>query len=87
LIDVEALRATAQGQEADRQQAAPLQASAREELDQVQKKGREDWLKVRQQRTSKNSRETNDPSAETARDKEPKYLPKNSGKGIDDDLD
>jgi hypothetical protein len=84
LIDVDALRATVQGQELDRQQAAQLQTSAREEL---RAKGREDWLKLRQQRTSKNCGETNDPSAETAREKEPKNLPRNSGKGIDDDLD
>lgn len=110
LIDVDALRATAKGQEVDRQQAAPLQTST-QDLDQIKKKGRdnwikqrqqkgppptleeirakgrEDWLKVRQQRTNKNSREITDPSNETARDKQPKDLPKKPGKGIEDDLD
>ena len=80
LIDVDALRATAQGQEVDRQQAAPLQTSAREELDQIKKKGRDNWLKQRQQKGPS-------PTLEALRAKGREDWPRNSSKGTDDDLD
>lgn len=50
LIDVDALRESIQGQEVERQQpSTPPVMSAQVELDQIKKKGREDWLKLREQ--------------------------------------
>ena len=37
-------------------------------------------------RDNENSRQTNNSSAERVKDAEPKNLPRNPGKGIDDDL-
>jgi hypothetical protein len=90
LIDVDALRDSIQGQQVERQQLTPPLMSAGDELDQVKKKGREEWLRLREQKgplpTPEELRAKGREDwlkAETARDKEPKNL----GKGIDDDLD
>jgi hypothetical protein len=53
LIDVDALRESIQGEEVERQQPpAPPVMSARDELDQIKKEGREDWLRLREQKGS-----------------------------------
>jgi hypothetical protein len=53
LIDVDALRESAQSQDIEQQQrpVSPV-TSARSELDQIQKEGREEWLRQRQQKGS-----------------------------------
>jgi hypothetical protein len=53
LIDVDALRESSQSQEIEQQQrpASPL-TSPRNELDQIKKEGREDWLRQRDQKGS-----------------------------------
>jgi hypothetical protein len=53
LIDVDALRESNQSQEIEQQQrpASPV-TSARNELDQIKKEGREDWLREREQKGS-----------------------------------
>ncbi len=49
LIDVDALRESSQSQEIDQQQSPSSPAkSAQNELEQIRKEGREDWLKQRQ---------------------------------------
>jgi hypothetical protein len=51
LIDVDALRESLPEQEIERQHhPTPPVMSARDELDQVKKKGRDDWLKLREQK-------------------------------------
>jgi hypothetical protein len=53
LIDVDALRESNQSQEIEQQQrAASPVTSARNELDQIKKEGREDWLRQREQKGS-----------------------------------
>jgi len=53
LIDVDALRESSRGQEIERQQdPAPSVKSARNELDEIKKEGREDWLRMQQQKGS-----------------------------------
>lgn len=53
MIDVDALRESSQGQEIERQQdPAPSVKSARNELDEIKKEGREDWLRMQQQKGS-----------------------------------
>jgi hypothetical protein len=53
LIDVDALRESIEGQEAERQQdPTPPVMSAQDELDQIKKKGREDWLSLRAEKGS-----------------------------------
>jgi hypothetical protein len=53
LIDVDALRESIEGQQAERQQdSTPPVMSARDELDQIKKKGREDWLRLRAEKGS-----------------------------------
>ena len=53
LIDVDALRESSQNQETDRQQSPSAPGkSAQNELEQIRKEGREDWLKQRQQKGS-----------------------------------
>jgi hypothetical protein len=53
LIDVDALRESSQSQEIDQQQSpsSPVKG-AQNELEQIRKEGREDWLKQRQQKGS-----------------------------------
>jgi hypothetical protein len=53
LIDVDALRESNQGQEIERQQrpASPVM-SARNELDEIKKEGREQWLRQREKKGS-----------------------------------
>jgi hypothetical protein len=52
-IDVDALRESDQGQEIEQQQRliSPV-TSARSELDQIKKEGREEWLRQREQKGS-----------------------------------
>jgi hypothetical protein len=53
LIDVDALRESNQSQEIDQQRSASSPAkSAENELEQIRKEGREEWLKQRQQKGS-----------------------------------
>jgi hypothetical protein len=53
LIDVDALRESSQDREIERQQhPAPSVTSARNELDEIKKEGREDWLRMREQNGS-----------------------------------
>jgi hypothetical protein len=53
LIDVDAWRESKQGQEFERQQRpAPSVSSARNELDEIKKEGREDWLRQQEQQGS-----------------------------------
>jgi hypothetical protein len=53
LIDVDALRESSQSQEIDQQQSPSSRAkNAQNELEQIRKEGREDWLKQRQQKGS-----------------------------------
>jgi hypothetical protein len=53
LIDVGALRESSQSQEIDHQQSASFSAkSSQNELEQIRREGREDWLKQRQQKGS-----------------------------------
>ena len=53
LIDVDALRESSQSQESDQRQNRPFPAkSARDELEQIRKEGRDVWLKQRQQKGS-----------------------------------
>ena len=53
LIDVDALRESSQSQEIDQQRSPPRPAKiAQDELEQIRKEGREDWLKQRQQKGS-----------------------------------
>ena len=49
-------------------------------------KGREDWLKLRQQKTRENSRDPPDRSAEEDQDAKPDHLSGRLDKGLDDDL-
>jgi hypothetical protein len=55
-------------------------------LEEIRAKGREDWLKLRQQRTQENSRDLQDRSTEKDQNAEPKDLPGGADKGVDDDL-
>jgi hypothetical protein len=64
-----------------REQKGPSQT-----LEEIRAKGREDWLKLRQQRTRQSSRDPNDRSAETDQDAKPKGLSETPDKGLDDDL-
>jgi hypothetical protein len=50
----------------------------------IRAKGREDWLKLRQQRTKQSSRDPNDRSAE--KDQVSKDLSGTPDRGLDDDL-
>jgi hypothetical protein len=53
LLDVDALRESIQSEEVERQRhPAPPVVSARDELDQIKKGGREDWLRQREQKGS-----------------------------------
>lgn len=53
LIDVDALRESSQSQEIDHQQSASFSAkNSQNELEQIRREGREDWLKQRQQKGS-----------------------------------
>jgi hypothetical protein len=53
LIDVDALRESIRSEEVERQQhPAPPVAGAQDELDQIKKKGRDDWLKLQEQKGS-----------------------------------
>jgi hypothetical protein len=53
LIDVDALRESSQNQEIDRQQSPSAPGkSTQNELEQIRREGREDWLKQRQQKDS-----------------------------------
>lgn len=53
LIDVDALRESSQSQEIDQQQGPSSPAkNAQNELEQIRKEGREDWLKQREQKGS-----------------------------------
>jgi hypothetical protein len=58
LIDVDALRESSQSQEIEQQRRPHSPAnSAQDELEQISKEGREDWLKQRQQKGSKETLE------------------------------
>ena len=58
LIDVDALRESSQSQEIDQQRSSPSPAkSAEDELEQIRKEGREDWLEQREQKGSTESLE------------------------------
>ena len=87
LIDVDALRESNPTQEIEQQQrpASPA-ASARDELEQISKEGREEWLKLRNQHTPENSRDPQDRSAERDQEAKPKDLSESPDKGLDDDL-
>ena len=64
LIDVDALRESMERQEAEpKQHPDPPAVSAGDELDQIKKKAREDWLKLRDQQ------EKSSPTVEELRDK------------------
>jgi hypothetical protein len=53
LIDVDALRESSQGQEIERQQhPTPSVTSAGDELEQIRKEGRENWVRQREQKGS-----------------------------------
>lgn len=53
LIDVDALRESSQSQESNQRQSPAFPAkSARDDLEQIRKEGRDDWLKQRQQKGS-----------------------------------
>jgi hypothetical protein len=55
-------------------------------LEEIRAKGREDWLKLRQQRTQQSSLDPNDRSAEKDQEAKPKDLSGIPDKGLDDDL-
>jgi hypothetical protein len=55
-------------------------------LEELRAKGREDWLKLRQQQTREDSLDPPDRSAEKDQDAKPDHLPGRLDKGLDDDL-
>jgi hypothetical protein len=55
-------------------------------LEEIRAKGREDWLKLRQQQTRENSRDPQDRSADRDQDARPDDLSGSPDKGLDDDL-
>jgi hypothetical protein len=52
----------------------------------IEAKGREDWLKLRQQHTGGNSRNPQNHSTERDQEEKPKDLYGSPDKGLDDDL-
>ena len=82
LADVASLRAGVEQHEADPQQSLTSGSRALGEIQQVQARGREEWLKLRRQEAEKPKTE----EPKHSQDHEPNDLTRDSGKGIDDDL-